>query len=217
MPTRSASSRCGSASGISGEYAGFAQHPELQLKWFIDNAVAVRQRHLSAGDATFGSDRDSWGDWVADVEHPAAQYRGRYQLHLDRAHELLAGADPAAADPAAAGPAEGAVEPDGSGVGDVRALAAISIARKYLGTPYHWGGESPETGFDCSGIAQYAYGQVGGRSSAGRRRPVPRRSGRLEGRSRAGRSRLLPGLDRLHPSRWHLRRQRHVPPRPAHG
>ena len=144
-----------------GEYAGFAQHPELQLKWFIDNAVAVRQRHLSAGDSTFGSDRDSWGDWVADVENPAAQYRGRYQLHLDRAHELLAGADPAAADPAAAGPAEGAVEPDGSGVGDVRALAAISIARKYLGTPYHWGGESPETGFDCSGIAQYAYGQAG--------------------------------------------------------
>jgi cell wall-associated NlpC family hydrolase len=38
---------------------------------------------------------------------------------------------------------------------------AISVAAQFLGTPYHFGGASPATGFDCSGLAQYAYGQSG--------------------------------------------------------
>jgi cell wall-associated NlpC family hydrolase len=38
---------------------------------------------------------------------------------------------------------------------------AIAVAAQYLGTPYHFGGASPASGFDCSGLAQYAYGQSG--------------------------------------------------------
>lgn len=34
------------------------------------------------------------------------------------------------------------------------------LARKMLGTPYVWGGTSPN-GFDCSGLLQYVYGKVG--------------------------------------------------------
>ncbi len=41
------------------------------------------------------------------------------------------------------------------------AVQAIAVARKYLGTAYQWGGDSPATGFDCSGLVQYSYGQVG--------------------------------------------------------
>jgi peptidoglycan DL-endopeptidase CwlO len=37
---------------------------------------------------------------------------------------------------------------------------AIDIAQRYLGTPYVWGGESP-SGFDCSGLLQYVYKQLG--------------------------------------------------------
>ena len=61
-----------------GEYAGFSDHPELQLKWFIDHALAVRQERIAQGDTTYGQDSSKWGDWVADVEQPAAEYRGRY-------------------------------------------------------------------------------------------------------------------------------------------
>ena len=42
-------------------------------------------------------------------------------------------------------------------------------AQKYIGTPYVWGGSSPETGFDCSGYVCWVYNQNGydvGRTTA---------------------------------------------------
>jgi len=38
--------------------------------------------------------------------------------------------------------------------------AIVSEASKFLGVPYLWGGESP-SGFDCSGLVQYVFGQLG--------------------------------------------------------
>jgi cell wall-associated NlpC family hydrolase len=32
---------------------------------------------------------------------------------------------------------------------------------QYLGIPYQWGGESPSTGFDCSGFTYYVFSRVG--------------------------------------------------------
>ena len=37
---------------------------------------------------------------------------------------------------------------------------AIDLAQQHLGVPYVWGGESP-SGFDCSGLIQYVYRQLG--------------------------------------------------------
>ena len=33
--------------------------------------------------------------------------------------------------------------------------------KKYQGKPYHYGGNSPSTGFDCSGLMQWGYGTQG--------------------------------------------------------
>jgi hypothetical protein len=71
------------------EYAGYPDSPELQMKWFIDQATAIKRKRLDEGLSSFGTDPAGYGEWIADVERPAEQYRGRYQGRLEQARELL--------------------------------------------------------------------------------------------------------------------------------
>ena len=72
----------------SGDYAGFADDPKKQVDWFLDTAERVKAQRVSRGQSI--TDPDQFGEWIADVERPAEQYRGRYQLQLDEANGLLA-------------------------------------------------------------------------------------------------------------------------------
>ena len=56
----------------------------------------------------------------------------------------------------------GGRDDDRGSVGDsARGQAIIDAARTQLGARYTWGGESPGTGFDCSGLVHFAYNQAG--------------------------------------------------------
>jgi uncharacterized protein (TIGR02594 family) len=70
-----------------GEYAGYGDDPEKQIDWFLDHAQEVKKQRLAAGLST--NDPSQYGEWIADIERPAEEYRGRYQPMLAQAQELL--------------------------------------------------------------------------------------------------------------------------------
>jgi hypothetical protein len=72
-----------------GPYRGFPKKPDLQLRWFLDTAVAVRQREIAEGAEDYGVDSSTYGTWIADVERPAPENRKGYQPYLDDAGALL--------------------------------------------------------------------------------------------------------------------------------
>ncbi len=57
--------------------------------------------------------------------------------------------------PSAAPPSPGAGNSLNAGA------AIVADAKRYLGVPYRWGGTSPQTGFDCSGLVQRVFSDLG--------------------------------------------------------
>ena len=72
-----------------GPYAGFTSNPDLQLGWFVDYALAVRQQRIDGGDPDFGQSELEWGAWIADVLLPPENLRGQYQARLEEARGLI--------------------------------------------------------------------------------------------------------------------------------
>jgi hypothetical protein len=86
-----------------GDLRGFPRRPELQLRWFLDTAVAVHQRRVAGGLPDPALDEEEFGLWIADVERPAPANRSLYQQYLDDARTLGLGvcSAPVATDTAA--------------------------------------------------------------------------------------------------------------------
>ena len=158
-----------------GDYAGYGDRPQKQLDWFLDQAERARAQRIARGLSV--KDPKQFGEWIADVERPAAQYRGRYQVRLEDARELIR----------KGAPLVDAIEVGAPHAGP-QAKEALAEAMRYLGTPYQWGGSNPKTGFDCSGLVQWAYAKAGIR--------IPRVTDQqfvAEGATKVGRKDLLPG------------------------
>ena len=61
-----------------------------------------------------------------------------------------------AAQQAIGGPIPPPLDPNSPGHPEI-----VTIAQRYFGIPYVWGGASPSGGFDCSGLTMYCYAQIG--------------------------------------------------------
>jgi peptidoglycan DL-endopeptidase CwlO len=128
-----------------------AQERERQRREAEAQAAQARQRAAAQAAQERSARRES----------PGASRRTTPEAESSTAGG--SGASPAEP-PAASSPGPVASSPERrsapslpSGAGNAR---AASIAMQYLGVPYRWGGGDP-SGFDCSGLASYAYRQIG--------------------------------------------------------
>jgi cell wall-associated NlpC family hydrolase len=73
--------------------------------------------------------------------------------------EQAPGPGPGAPPPTTAGPPPGGPAPGQPAAS--KGQQALDVATQYVGTPYAYGGATPQIGFDAAGLVQYAYGQAG--------------------------------------------------------
>jgi cell wall-associated NlpC family hydrolase len=108
--------------------------------------------YLGAGKVTIGQISGTWAPLGA-VNDPN-NLNSNWTRNVSRYYAEMGGDPASSVFTSSSGLAPG---PVGSVIGTQVATQALS----YLGQPYVWGGENPQTGFDCSGFVHYLYAQHG--------------------------------------------------------
>jgi peptidoglycan DL-endopeptidase CwlO len=131
--------------------AGVAQEQAQRAAEEVQRAVAQQRALL-----------DRLGQQRAAIEDGIAEQQSLVERLEDELQQQLIEQRQQAAQAAATGSAPQAPEvtnpPPVSGSG---AAAAISAAESVLGVPYVYGGASPQSGFDCSGLTMWAWAHAG--------------------------------------------------------
>jgi peptidoglycan DL-endopeptidase CwlO len=122
----------------------------------LTSASASRQAALAtvaAQEQTLAQVKGQIATLVAAQQ--AAEQAAQYAAFKKRVAATAPAHTPTVSSPGAPVPAPPVVAASGG------AAEAVAAAETQIGVPYHWGGESPGVGFDCSGLTQWSWGRAG--------------------------------------------------------
>ena len=150
----------GSMAQADADLANEADQAEQEARWSAEElraALEEQQAQLAAVKAKETEVRDA----AAQARSYYDDLNRKYQDHLAalEAAEEAAAAAAAAAAAGQAPPSGSTIPPPPAPNGNVQAV--LNAAYSVIGTPYQWGGTSPETGFDCSGFTAWAWSHAG--------------------------------------------------------
>lgn len=145
------------------DLANTAELAKQQAQWTADELkAAIDERQSLLEDIAANRDQ---------IEARVEEARGLYDDLNQKYHEALAAAEAAAAARAAAAAAASTPTTTTTSPGSLSIPAppapnanvqtVLNAAYSVLGTPYQWGGATPESGFDCSGFTMWSWAHAG--------------------------------------------------------
>ena len=142
----------GSMAQADSDLAVEAQAARQEARWTAAELKATAEERQGIVDA-LAAKQDQ-------IESRVAEARDLFE-ELDRKyHEALA-AQAAASASEAAGTSSGVSPIPPPPAPNANVAAVLQAAYSVIGTPYQYGGSSPETGFDCSGFTMWAWSHAG--------------------------------------------------------
>jgi peptidoglycan DL-endopeptidase CwlO len=141
----------GSMAQADSDLAVEAEAARQEARWTAEELKATAEERQGIVDA-LAAKQDQ-------IESRVAEARGLYE-ELDRKyHEALA-AQAAAQEAASSSSVDVSPIPPPPAP-NANVAAVLQAAYSMIGTPYQYGGSSPETGFDCSGFTMWAWSHAG--------------------------------------------------------